>query len=131
MVFYPLSVAAFAGRLFRPRCLYHSRCALAKGIFLFLCGVRAGPAVWLAGADCSGGVFWAGGSCIDPHSLFDRGVELGLSCHIAFGRAISSGRPSLKSASLLLSGVIVALAVITFFSFRLLVLLVPQFVFSF
>ena len=54
-----------------------------------------------------------------------------LSCHIAFGRAISSGRPSLKSASLLLSGVIVALAVITFFSFRLLVLLVPQFVFSF
>lgn len=31
----------------------------------------------LPGLIAAGGVFWAGGSCIDPHSLFDRGVELG------------------------------------------------------
>lgn len=54
-----------------------------------------------------------------------------VSCHIAFGRVISGGRPKMKSAVLLLSAAILALAVLTFFSFRLLVLLVPKFVFSF
>lgn len=53
------------------------------------------------------------------------------SCHIAFGRAINGGRPNIRSAFVSLSAVILALAVLTFFSFRLLVLLVPQFVFSF
>ncbi len=53
-----------------------------------------------------------------------------LSCHIAFGRALSGGRPNVKSAVLVLGAVILALAILTFFSFRFLVLLVPKFVFS-
>lgn len=54
-----------------------------------------------------------------------------LSCHIAFGRAIGGGRPSIRSSILLLGAAILALTVITFFSFRLLVLLLPHLVFSF
>lgn len=53
------------------------------------------------------------------------------SSHIAFGHAVSGGQPAMRTAVFRLSAVILALAVITFFSFRLLVLLLPQFVFSF
>ena len=54
-----------------------------------------------------------------------------LSCHLAFGHAVSSGRPNTKSAVLLLSAALLALSITAFFSFRLLALLLPRFVFSF
>lgn len=52
-----------------------------------------------------------------------------VSCHIAFGHKIQRAFPNIRSTVCLIGLAILLISVITFFSFQLLVLLLPQFVF--
>ncbi len=52
-----------------------------------------------------------------------------LSCHIAFGRALQPNSPSVKSTVLLVGFATLIISVTTFFSFQLLIMLLPKFVF--
>jgi hypothetical protein len=52
-----------------------------------------------------------------------------ISCHIAFGHAVSSECPNFKGMILFLGTVTLAISMVIFFSFRLLIQLLPRFVF--